>query len=555
MLISDLRPDAIALVPALLLLAPAASAQDHQDSGGVLDPERACYDVLRYDLTLSLDVDARTIDGSNVITFWLEFPSDDLRIDLDRHFEVDHLLLDGERIRFKRTDDEILVDSSKLESGKRYAIEVFYRGEPRQVKRFEAPWQGGFVWETTLSGAPWIATACQGEGADLWWPCKDHPSDEADSMGIAVTVPEPLVVATNGAPVGEIHNEEDGTATWLWQVTTPINNYGVALNIAPYVALEHDYVSVTGERFPFTYWCLPENEAKGRAILPEFAEHMRHLEETCGPYPFRGDKYGVVETPHLGMEHQSIIAYGNQYRGDRDFGYDWLHHHELAHEWWANLVTARDWSDFWIHEGIGTYVQALYLEQKFGPDAYRKKMANDRRRIGHTGPVAPRGARSAGWMYLSDIGKGAPGVDIYMKGSWVCHELRWLLGDEAFFRVLRRWAYPDPALEAVTDGSACRLTDTDELLAIAERESGTQLAWYFEVALRRAQPPQLQVERRGDSLRLSWKAPDDLPYPMPVEVAFGEQRMRLAVPEGGAEYPVVAEPVVIDPDDWLLGAE
>ena len=539
------------LIVVTSILCSTSLAQDPQDSGGELDPERACYDVLRYDLEIDLDPDAKELRGTNTISAWLEFPSDELRIDLDRRFDVERVWLDGEEVRHSRKDDRFTISTKKLTSGQRFEVRVEYSGEPRTARM--APWDGGFVWARTEAGEHWIATACQGEGADLWWPCKDHPSDEAESMGIRVTVPDPLVVATNGARRGFMRIE--GTTTWIWEVSTPINNYGVALNIAPYVELEHDYTSITGESFPFTYWCLPENEEQGRAILPEFAKHMRHLEETCGPYPFRADKYGVVETPHLGMEHQSIIAYGNRYRGDPNFDYDWLHHHELSHEWWANLVTARDWSDFWIHEGIGTYMQALYLEQEFGMEAYHRKMALDRQRIGHTGPVAPRGARSSGWMYLSDRGKGSPGVDIYMKGSWVCHELRWLLGEETLRRILRRWAYPDPALEAVTDGSQCRLTDTEELLAIAEREAGVPLGWYFEVALRRAAPPDLVVERDANQLTLTWEAPDGLPYPMPVELEIGGERRRVEVPEGGVTLEVGKALVLVDPDDWLLGAE
>ena len=211
--------------------------------------------------------------------------------------------------------------------------------------------------------------------------------------------------------------------------------------------LTQEYQSTAGDELPVTYWVLPENEEQGKEILPEFVEHLAFYEDVFGPYPFRGDKYGVVETPHLGMEHQSIIAYGNRYRGDPNFDYDWLHHHELAHEWWANLVTAADWNDFWIHEGIGTYCQALYLERKFGVEAMRRKMAADRRQIRNRGPVAPRGARDTHWMYFGNRGEASPTGDIYTKGSWICHSLRYLLGDETFFRVVRRWAYPDPELE------------------------------------------------------------------------------------------------------------
>ncbi|HKX46732.1 MAG TPA: M1 family metallopeptidase, partial [Planctomycetota bacterium] len=428
-------------------------------------------------------------------------------------------------------------------------VEVAYGGVPRVAPR--APWDGGFTWARTADGAPWIATTCQGEGADLWWPCKDHPSDEARSMDLRITVPETVIPATNGRFVS-MEDAGGGWRTHHWHVSTPINNYGVALNIAPYVRLDADYESVTGEEFPVSFWVLPENERQGREFLDEIVEHLRFHEEVCGPYPFRADKYGVVETPHLGMEHQSIIAYGNRYQGDATFDYDWLHHHELSHEWWANLVTARDWNDFWIHEGIGTYMQALYLERKFGAEAYAQKMAQDRGAIRNAGPLAPRGSRTTRWMYFGGRAGGSPGGDIYSKGSWVCHNLRWLLGDDKFFEVLRRWAYPDPALEAVTDGSHCRLATTDELLAIAERVSGRELDWFFEVLLRRAALPVLESRVEDGELRLRWNAPDGLPYPMPVEVRKGGKLVRVELADGAAQVDVGRAEVEVDPRAWLL---
>jgi aminopeptidase N len=310
--------------------------------------------------------------------------------------------------------------------------------------------------------------------------------------------------------------------------------------------------SVAGDTFPVIFWVLPENKEKGEAFMAEILEHLRFFERFCGPYPFRGDKYGVVETPHLGMEHQSIIAYGNKYRGDPNFDYDWLHHHELAHEWWANLVTARDWADFWIHEGIGTYMQPLYLEERFGREAYQKKMKIDLLRVMNNAPVAPAPPRTSDSIYFSKTGTDAPGGDIYFKGSWVCHSLRWLLGDETFFKVLRRWAYPDPELEKTTDGSAVRFSDTDELLAIAEEVSGRKLGWFFEVYLRRGPLPVLAVERDGGTLSLRWEAPDELPFPMPVEVIVGGEARRVPMEGGEATLEVGEAEVEVDPDLRVL---
>ena len=321
-----------------------------------------------------------------------------------------------------------------------------------------------------------------------------------------MTVPAGLVCATNGRRLSS--ETAGGLTTSHWRVTTPIANYTVALNIAPYLEISRTVKSVAGDEYPVIFWALPENEEKARAFMDEIVEHLAFFEEFCGPYPFRGDKYGVVETPHLGMEHQSIIAYGNRYKGDPNFDYDWLHHHELAHEWWANLVTCSDWADFWIHEGIGTYMQPLYLERKFGREAYDKKMRLDLLRVLNQGPVAPGGPpRTTDSIYFSQEGDDAPGIDIYMKGSWICHSLRWLLGDETFFQVLRRWAYPDPALEKTTDGSTVRFSDTDEIQAIAERVSEVELDWFFQAYLRTAALPELVHSTKDGVLTMEWRAP------------------------------------------------
>ena len=528
---------------------PALQRAPKNSSGGELLPEEAAYDVRWYDLRLRVDPDARTIDGTLTMTAVLVAASDAIVFDLGDELELRAVRLNGEPATYERGEAQrVRVVTEALEGGTSFELAVDYGGTPRTAPN--PPWRGGFTWEETADGQPWIATSCQGEGADLWWPCKDHPSDEPDGMDLAITVPEPLVVASNGRLVGS--ESDDGWTTWRWRVSTPIANYVVALNIAPYVTISEPFESVSGETFEMTYWVLPENREQGEEIFPEFREHLAFFEQLLGPYPFRGDKYGVAETPHLGMEHQTIIGYGNRYRGDPNFDYDWLHHHELAHEWWANLVTARDWSDFWIHEGIGTYMQALYLERKFGFGEATKKLALDSRGIRNQGAVAPGGERETSWMYFASSDRSSPGNDIYYKGGYLCHTLRWLLGDETFFRVLRRWAYPDPELEATTDGSACRLTSTEELIEIAERVSERELDWFFELYLRQPALPRLVSERDGDQLRLAWETPEGMPFPMPVEIEVDGERRRVEVGEDGGTATVGTGDVAIDPDDWIL---
>jgi len=344
-----------------------------------------------------------------------------------------------------------------------------------------------------------------------------------------------------------------GWNTYSWRVTTPINTYGIALNIAPYQTITRDYTSVAGDTFPVTYWVLPENLEKGKVLFEDILRQMAFFESVFGPYPFRQDKYGVVETPHLGMEHQSIIAYGNNYKMDRwgeDRGYDELHLHEFAHEWWANLVTCANWNDFWIHESFASYGQALYAEHVGGQAKYFTEM-KEQHSFANKAPIAPREKKSTAEMYFGDR-PGSPGGDIYYKGSWVLHTLRWLLGDDKFFPALKRMAYPDPAKEKTKDGSACRFATTDEIRAIAEKSSGVDLGWFFEVYLRQPRLPTLGWKVENDTLLLSWSSPTGQPFPMPVEVQLGDAFVRVECPLGQGKLALGGKPVVVDPRERVL---
>jgi len=546
-----------ALAPAT---APPTAPQENRaafqrDSGGELLPEEAAYDVRHYALELAVIPDEKRIEGRLTMRADLVATTDAIVMDLDPALAVRAVLVDDARVELRRERDRLFVPVAGLEAGAAFSVRIDYGGVPHEATM--PPWQGGFTWAETVDGKPWIGTSCQGEGADLWWPCKDHPSDEADGMTLDITVPTGLVVAANGRQGPVVASEAGALSTYTWTVSTPINNYGVALAIGPYETLHTEYENPYGDTFGFTFWVLPEAKEKAEAVFEEFQEHMRVMEELCGPYPFRADKYGIAHVPFLGMEHQTIIAYGNRFGNDPWYRlpYDALHQHELAHEWWGNLVTAKDWSDFWIHEGIGTYMQALHLERTEGAEVMRRKMRLDRGTLANRGAVAPRGAKSTKWMYFSGRGSASPGGDIYNKGSWICHTLRWLLTDEVFFRVLRRWAYPTPELERTTDGSACRFETTDGMQAIAERVSETELGWFFEAYLRRAALPRLDHEVNDGVLELRWQLEGDLPFPMPVEVQVGEELVRVETDDDGVGRLEVGDAEVkIDPNGWLLKA-
>jgi aminopeptidase N len=370
-------------------------------------------------------------------------------------------------------------------------------------------------------------------------------------MSLAVTAPVGLVVASNGRLRG-VDSAAAGTRTWHWFISTPISAYNVALNIAPYRAIDTVIASVAGDSIPVSFYVLDEDYGKGQALFPQILAHLAWYERRLGPYAFRADKYGVVQTPHLGMEHQSIIAYGANFSnrsmtGGVDWGFDALHHHELSHEWWGNLVTNADWKDMWLHEGFGSYMQVLWVEDTQGAERARDYLRGMLGNMGNRLPLAPREPTSARRIYA--------GHDIYNKGAWVLHTLRWVIGDEAFFRSLRRMAYPDSALARTTDGRAVRFADTRDFQTIAEVESGQPLGWFFDVYAYRSTLPRLRQARAGDSLSLSWETDAGSPFPLPVDVAVGAETRRVDLPQGRAviRVPAGAE-VRVDPRGWLLRA-
>jgi len=347
----------------------------------------------------------------------------------------------------------------------------------------------------------------------------------------------------------------DETQTFNWFVSNPINNYNITLNVAPYRTIQDKYTSVSGAVLPVTFWVLPEDYDKGMALVNQTKDYLRFFEEYLGPYPFRSEKIGIVETKYLGMEHQTIIAYGNNFRFDAD-GFDWLMFHELGHEWWGNLVTASDWRDFWIHEGFQSFMDTLYLERLRGKDAYFKGMTNRMKSLRNMQPVAPRESRTTVQMYMAGPDYLRSDGDIYGKGAVILHTLRYLMGDKAFFVALRRMAYPDPSREKFTDGRQVRFATTDDFQRIAESASSAKLDWFFEVYLRQPKLPRLLSERKGDQLELRWEAPEGLSFPMPVEVQIGDSTRRYEMPGGTVTVPIEGgKAVVVDPQNWILKAQ
>lgn len=513
-------------------------------------PEQAAYDVRFYDLSLVVNPSDSSIHGRVKIKADIVQPIDNFVIDLDTLLSIAEVKeidqQDKMQFRsFRRDIGKVWIYLERTrQPGESIELNISYGGRPRLAPN--PPWNGGFTWEQTVDGYPWIVTSCQLEGPDIWWPVKDHVSDEPDSVWIRIRIPDTLVCASNGR-LKSVEKHFDNTKTYHWFVSTPINTYNITLNIGPLMMIEKQYQSVAGDYFPLQLWVLPEYLERGKAFLPEIVDQLRFLEETIGPYPFRADKYGVVQSPLLGMEHQTIIAYGadfdNSAMTGEDWGFDALHLHELAHEWWGNMLTNTDWKDMWLHEAFAGYMEALYIEHLKGPEAYHAYLDNLRESWDSL-TVAPRESHTIDQIYSGPF---------YYKGMWVLHSLRYLIGEKALLSAMRRMVYPDLMMEKMIDGRQTRFVSTDDFISIVEKISEKELNWFFEVYLRQPETPKLLVVLTEDKLRLRWRVPAGFHFPMPVDIKLGEKTQRFEIPAGGLEINLQngIKPE-IDPFHWIL---
>ena len=390
-----------------------------------------------------------------------------------------------------------------------------------------------------------MAVTCEDQGADIWWPCKDHPSDEPDSMSMSFTVPDPLICASNGKYMGSIENN-DSTTTYNWFISTPINNYNVTFYAAEYLLIEDNYYSIIGDSIPFYFWVLPEYYNTAVDYMDVFLTEFDFLESICGPFPFGDDKHGWAHASYWGMEHQTIIAYGHNFTVN-NWGFDYIHYHELAHEWWGNLVTAVDFSDIWIHEGMATYTEALYVEHLTGMEDYHQYMDNTRPNDNHSHPLAPREELTASEAFGN--------LNPYSRGASVMHTLRYHLGDDAFFNLFKRWAYTDSTDFDNTNGRLCRIVSTDDMKNLAEEITERDLDPFFEVFFREAAYPVLNVVREIDSANFSWETETNVLLDVNIPIVINGNNHIVEMIDGVGSFTVSINDVLeIDPKQWILMA-
>ena len=524
---------------------PAPTAQT-LNSGGVMPAEQARVHFDHAELHFAVDPAAQSIDASATLSFTAKSATDTLLLDLDRNLPISAIELGGQPLAagaWSNPDGRLRIRlPAPLVAGGKVRVTIRYGGKPHVAKK--APWDGGFVWSHTADGQPWVASAVQGEGCDLFWPCIDQPQGEPDLIDTYITVPKTLAAPGNGVLVGI--TDTGDRHTYHWRAKHP-DTYAISINVGPFKLLKGDYASRYGNTIPMELWYLPEHAAGAKQLFGEFPRMLDFFEQQIGPYPFGDEKMGVVETPHLGMEHQTINAYGNQYRKN-GYGYDSLLQHEFAHEWFGNQLTNADWDDMWLHESFGTYMQPLYSQYLNGDMDYFSWLHNLRLLLRNHHPIVSGSSKTEEQVYDETAG---PGQDIYNKGALMLHTLRQLIGDQAFFDSIRRLVYgrPDPR----PGNFSPRYASTNDYVAIVDQVSGRDLRWFFDVYLRDAALPRLDEQRDGDTLKLRWVTEHGKPFPMPIEVQVGDTVHTLSMQDGSGQLQVPAGSLLsVDPRSKVL---
>jgi len=500
------------------------------------------------DLSIKVIPQDKAIDAVAVLGFTAKTPLNRLVVDLDTLLPISSVQIDGVAVaadRWSNPEGRLTVDLPQtLTPGQPVALRVAYAGKPRVAPR--APWDGGFVWSTAPSGEPWIATAVQGEGCDIFWPCIDSPHGEPGRVELHITVPSHLSAPSNGRFLGKV-DHGDGWTTWNWSAKSP-NTYAIALNVGPYEEVSGQYQSRFGNTIQMQYWHLKSDAPeKVQTLFSEFPKMLDFFEATVGPFPFGDEKMGVVETPHLGMEHQTINAYGNGYKIDGR-GYDWLLQHEFAHEWFGNQLTNQNADDMWLHEGLGSYMQPLYARWLMGDRYMQRELANQREGLVNKFPVVSGTPKTEDEVYKGDVG---PGGDIYSKGSLISHSLRMLIGDEAFHQALTRLVYgtDDPR----PGGFQPLYRSTQDFLQIVNQVTGQDYGWFFRGYLYNAALPVLTQTREGELLRMEWTSGNGEAFPMPLEIEIDGRVQTVAMTDGRGQVAVPAgSHVLIDPHNKVL---
>jgi aminopeptidase N len=542
-----MRTKSLLLIPILLLSISIQSQISHSNSKqfthqdtlrGSITPERAWWDLNYYHLDISVDPETKSIQGKNTIRYSVLEPYQTLQIDLQAPMKLTKAVQDGKELTVRKDGNAHFITLKKLQtiSEKQEEIEISYEGQPRVAVR--APWDGGISWKKDANGNDFIASSCQGLGASVWWPNKDHMYDEVDSMKISVNVPKQLMNISNGR-LESIEKQDNETTTYHWVVTNPINNYGVNINIGDYVHFSEVYEGENGP-LDMDYYVLRDHLVKAKEQFKDAPKMMKAFEHWFGPYPFYEDSFKLVEVPYLGMEHQSSVTYGNQFKQGylgRDLSrtgwglkFDFIIIHESGHEWFANNITYKDAADMWIHEGFTAYSENIFLDYHYGTEASADYVIGTRRNIQNDTPII-------GTYNVNSEGSS----DMYYKGANMLHTLRQLIKDDEKWRQLLRGLNKTFYHQTVT---------TKDIEDFVSTFSGLNLTAFFNQYLRDIRIPTLEYSIQKNKLSYQWTNVVES-FEMPIEIEVNGKTQWLYPTTVLQKTKIDASEISIDRDYYI----
>ena len=472
---------------------------------GNLSEERLCFDVTYYHLNAKINPDEKSIQGSNQIRFKVIKNTKRIQVDLFENLKVDRIIFNDQEVKFKREYGAVFIDFPiELKAGTMQNIYIDYSGKPQVAKN--APWDGGISYARDSAGNDWVAVSCQGTGASCWWPCKDHQSDEPDSMLISISCPSKLMDVSNGR-LRKTTDLKDGYTRYDWFVANPINTYNVTFNIGVY-----EHFGDTLGTLTLDYYVLPENLEKAKIQFQQVKPMLICFENYFGKYPWYEDGYKLVETPYLGMEHQSAVAYGNKYENgylgrslsSSGIGkkFDYIIIHESAHEWWGNNVTTKDIADMWVHEGFAVYAEALYVECIWGKEDYTRYLNGKKFNISNKTTVI-------GAYNLNSEGSG----DMYDKGAMLLHTLRSMFDNDTRFFAVIKGIQKEFYHQTVT---------TEQIENSFSKAYGKSLDPVFDQYLRYIVPPKILFKTTASGIEYKWQA-DVKGFNMPLKIVNADK--------------------------------
>ncbi len=520
----------------LVTLSSYGQKFTHQDTlRGNITPERNWWDVTYYHLSVDLNIKKKSITGTNLIQYKVLKANNTLQIELQAPLKITKIIQNDKKLSFKKDGYSYFIELQKpQEIGAINELTIYYEGKPQESKN--PPWSGGLTWKKDRNGNDWIVTTCQGDGASLWWPNKDHAYDEPDSMLISVTIAQHLTNVSNGNLRSVIKNGK--TKTFNWFVSNPINNYGVNMNIGDYVHFSEKYKGLNGE-LDCDYYVLKDNLEIAKKQFKEAPKMLEAFEHWFGPYPFYEDGYKLVEVPYAGMEHQSSVTYGNGFKNGylgRDVSgtgwgmkFDFILVHESGHEWFANNITHKDVADMWIHEGFTSYAENLFLDYHFGKNACEEYVQGIRKNILNDRPII-------GTYNVHHEGSG----DMYYKGANILHTLRQLVENDSLWRSILIGLNKDFYHQTVT---------TQQIENYLSEKTGKDLSAFFNQYLRTIKIPKLEIKKRNG--KHSFRYTNIIKgFDMPIRL-FSNGKEKWIFPKAEWTFEYLDDNIIVDPNFYI----